>query len=66
MPWPFLNAGNIVIALVNIVIINTYDHIDLTMNRVSSIFHFECERIHQFSDGNGRTGRLWHSLILQR
>lgn len=32
----------------------------------SSVFHFEFEYIHPFSDGNGRTGRLWQSLILQR
>ena len=30
----------------------------------SSIVHFEVEFIHPFSDGNGRMGRLWQTLIL--
>jgi Fic family protein len=32
----------------------------------SSIFHCRFEYIHPFEDGNGRMGRLWHSLILSK
>ena len=32
----------------------------------SAIFHYEFEFIHPFADGNGRMGRMWHSLLIGR
>ncbi len=32
----------------------------------SSLFHYETEFIHPFSDGNGRMGRMWQTVILMK
>ena len=39
---------------------------DIHMLIRSCVFHFELELIHPFADGNGRIGRLWHTLLLSR
>ncbi len=39
---------------------------DVHMLIKSSVFHYEFELIHPFSDGNGRMGRLWHTLMLSK
>ena len=37
---------------------------DYPMLVKSCVFHYEFELIHPFADGNGRMGRLWHTLLL--
>ncbi|MBP9102604.1 MAG: Fic family protein [Chitinophagaceae bacterium] len=32
----------------------------------SSVFHYETEFIHPFTDGNGRMGRMWQTVILMK
>lgn len=41
---------------------NSDDHLLIR----SCVFHYEFEFVHPFIDGNGRTGRLWQSLILSQ
>lgn len=42
---------------------NTTDYPPLI---TSAVMHFSIEHIHPFIDGNGRTGRYWHTLILTK
>lgn len=39
---------------------------DIHMLIRSCVFHYEFKLIHPFADGNGRVGRLWHSLLLSK
>lgn len=41
-------------------------HSDIHMMIRSCVFHYELELIHPFADGNGRIGRLWHTLLLSK
>ena len=39
---------------------------DVHMLMRSCVFHYEFELIHPFANGNGRVGRLWHTLLLSK
>lgn len=47
-------------------LLNWVQDSELPMLVRSCVFHYEFELIHPFSDGNGRTGRLWHTLLLSK
>ena len=57
-------AGQVPLLIANLFdwLRNSKDHLLIR----SCVFHYEFEFIHPFSDGNGRTGRLWQSLILAK
>ena len=45
-------------------LIDWYRESSLHLLIKSSVFHYEFEFIHPFADGNGRMGRMWHTLLL--
>lgn len=47
-------------------LLDWYKNAPLPLIYKSCIFHYEFEFIHPFPDGNGRTGRLWHTLLLHQ
>lgn len=47
-------------------LLNWVKNSDVHMLIRSCVFHYEFELIHPFADGNGRVGRLWHTLLLSK
>lgn len=47
-------------------LLNWAENSDIHMLIRSCVLHYELELIHPFADGNGRIGRLWHTLLLSR
>lgn len=45
-------------------LMNWYRDSDVHPLIKSAVFHYDFEFIHPFADGNGRIGRMWHSLLL--
>ena len=56
--------GHLVKALMNDLFNFLQTENDLLLIK-SCVFHYEFEFIHPFTDGNGRMGRLWQTMILK-
>ena len=56
--------GALVYALMTDLFSYLNDDNDLVLIK-SCVFHYELEFIHPFTDGNGRMGRLWQTMILK-
>jgi Fic family protein len=56
--------GKLVLPLMNDLFRYLKDDEDILLIK-SCVFHYEFEFIHPFTDGNGRMGRLWQTMILK-